>query len=58
MLYATCSIFPEENDEVVADLVASENKARQLPLPAGARPQRLPEAEHYGLDYPLMQDQD
>ena len=57
LLYATCSIFPEENDAVVAAFVASESTARQLPLPDGARPQWLPDAEHDGFYYALIQKQ-
>ena len=37
LLYATCSVFPEENDAVVARFVESESDARQLALPDGAR---------------------
>jgi 16S rRNA (cytosine967-C5)-methyltransferase len=57
LLYATCSIFPEENEAVVAAFVASENTARQLPLPDGARAQWLPDAEHDGFYYALIQKQ-
>jgi len=57
LLYATCSIFPGENEAVVAAFVASENTARQLPLPDGARAQWLPDAEHDGFYYALIQKQ-
>lgn len=57
LLYATCSIFPEENEAVVAAFVASEKAARQLPLPDGARAQWLPDAEHDGFYYALIQKQ-
>jgi 16S rRNA (cytosine967-C5)-methyltransferase len=57
LLYATCSIFPEENEAVVAAFVASENTARQLSLPDGARAQWLPDAEHDGFYYALIQKQ-
>ena len=57
LLYATCSIFPEENEAVVAAFSASENTARQLPLPDGARAQWLPDAEHDGFYYALIQKQ-
>ena len=57
LLYATCSIFPEENEAVVAAFVASEKTARQLPLPDGARAQWLPDAEHDGFYYALIQKQ-
>lgn len=57
LLYATCSIFPEENDAVVAAFVAGDSTARQLPLPDGARAQWLPDAEHDGFYYALIQKQ-
>jgi len=57
LLYATCSIFPEENEAVVAAFVDSEKTARQLPLPDGARAQWLPDAEHDGFYYALIQKQ-
>jgi 16S rRNA (cytosine967-C5)-methyltransferase len=57
LLYATCSIFPGENEAVVAAFVASESTARQLPLPDGARAQWLPDAEHDGFYYALIQKQ-
>ena len=55
LLYATCSIFPEENDAVVATFVEAESDARQLPLPDGARAQWLPDAEHDGFYYALIE---
>jgi 16S rRNA (cytosine967-C5)-methyltransferase len=55
LLYATCSIFPEENDAVVAKLIESESDARQLPLPDGARAQWLPNGEHDGFYYALIE---
>jgi len=55
LLYATCSIFPEENEAVVARFVESETNARQLPLPDGARPQSLPDDEHDGFYYALIE---
>jgi len=55
LLYATCSIFPEENDAVVATFVESQAGARQLPLPDGARAQWLPDNEHDGFYYALIE---
>ncbi len=57
LLYATCSIFPEENEAVVAAFVESERTARQLPLPDGARAQWLPDGEHDGFYFALIQKQ-
>jgi len=55
LLYATCSIFLEENDAVVATFVESETAARQLPLPDGARAQWQPDHEHDGFYYALIE---
>ena len=57
LLYATCSIFSEENEAVVAAFLASEKTARQLTLPDGARAQWLPDAEHDGFYYALIEKQ-
>ena len=57
LLYATCSIFPEENEAVVAAFVAGDSTARQLALPDAARAQWLPDAEHDGFYYALIQKQ-
>jgi len=34
MLYSTCSVLPEENEQAVAALMASEPAMRHVPLPA------------------------
>jgi 16S rRNA (cytosine967-C5)-methyltransferase len=57
LLYATCSVFPEENDAVVARFVESERDVRQLALPDGARAQWLPDDEHDGFYYALVEKQ-
>jgi 16S rRNA (cytosine967-C5)-methyltransferase len=57
LLYATCSIFPEENDAVVAAFIEAEARARQLPLPDGSRAQWLPDAQHDGFYYALIEKQ-
>ena len=54
MLYATCSIFPQENDAVVDAFVAAESRAERLPLADGAPAQWLPDAEHDGFYYALI----
>jgi 16S rRNA (cytosine967-C5)-methyltransferase len=41
LLYATCSVLPEENEGVVATFLRQTPAARSLPLPAGVA---LPEA--------------
>jgi len=45
LLYSTCSVLPEENDQVVAALVAAEPKVRPVALPAAAAvPGAIPRA--------------
>jgi 16S rRNA (cytosine967-C5)-methyltransferase len=57
LLYATCSVFPQENDEVVQAFVARTERARRLALPDGSAPQWLPDAEHDGFYYALIEKQ-
>jgi 16S rRNA (cytosine967-C5)-methyltransferase len=54
LLYATCSIFPQENDAVVGAFVQAEPRAQRLPLADGAPAQWLPDAEHDGFYYALI----
>ena len=55
LLYATCSVFPQENDGVISAFVARHAGARCLPLPDGGAAQWLPDAEHDGFFYALIQ---
>jgi 16S rRNA (cytosine967-C5)-methyltransferase len=55
LLYVTCSVFPRENDEVVEAFVARSPGARRLPLPDAQPAQLLPDAEHDGFFYALIQ---
>lgn len=65
LLYATCSVFHEENQQQVADFLARQPDAVQLPWqPPGAKDsspiyqqqgQLLPCAEHDGFYYALLQ---
>ena len=55
LLYVTCSVFPQENDDVVGAFVAQAPHARLLPLPDGLPPQLLPGARHDGFYYALIQ---
>jgi 16S rRNA (cytosine967-C5)-methyltransferase len=55
LLYATCSVFPLENEALIEAFVAAEPQARRLPLPDGAAPQWLPDAEHDGFYYALIE---
>jgi len=54
LLYATCSVFPQENDGVIDAFVARHSAARRLPLPDGGAAQWLPDAEHDGFFYALI----
>lgn len=54
LLYVTCSVFPQENEEVVEGFLAREGDARRLALPDAAAAQRLPDAEHDGFFYALI----
>ena len=54
LLYATCSIFPQENDAVVERFAAGEPTALRLSSGDGAPPQWLPNNEHDGFYYALI----
>jgi 16S rRNA (cytosine967-C5)-methyltransferase len=56
MVYATCSVFAQENGAQVEAFVGRQADARLLPiLLADAQPQPLPDAEHDGFYYALLQ---
>jgi 16S rRNA (cytosine967-C5)-methyltransferase len=55
LLYVTCSLFPQENEELVQSFVAHAPGARRVPLPDGEPAQLLPAAEHDGFYYALIQ---
>ncbi len=50
LLYATCSVFPEENGQQVASFIASQAQAELL-----AEEQLLPQGDHDGFYYALLQ---
>jgi 16S rRNA (cytosine967-C5)-methyltransferase len=54
MLYATCSVFAEENGRQVDAFLARHADARQLPTPIAAPRINLPDAEHDGFYYALL----
>ena len=57
LLYATCSVFPQENDAVIDAFVASAPGAARQALPDGGAAQGLPGAERDGFYYALIQKQ-
>jgi 16S rRNA (cytosine967-C5)-methyltransferase len=54
LLYVTCSLFPQENAQVVQAFLARAHDARSVLLPDGAQ-QWLPGPEHDGFYYALIQ---
>ena len=52
LLYATCSVFKQENQDVIDKFAAMTPGAQQLSLPIA---QLLPNAEHDGFFYALLQ---
>jgi len=59
LLYATCSVFRQENEQVVAAFLAQQPDARQLPviLPENSEGQLLPNDQHDGFFYALLRKQ-
>ena len=55
LLYATCSVFPEENSVVVQSFAARQGDARRLSLPELGDGQLLPTHEHDGFFYALLE---
>jgi 16S rRNA (cytosine967-C5)-methyltransferase len=55
LLYATCSVFIEENQYQIDAFLREQMDARQLPLPGLARGQLLPCSEHDGFFYALLE---
>jgi 16S rRNA (cytosine967-C5)-methyltransferase len=55
LLYATCSVFPEENNSVVAAFAARRGDARRLDLAGLAGGQLLPDDDRDGFFYALLE---
>jgi len=55
LLYATCSLFTEENERVVEAFLGAEPGARRRPLSDGQPAQWLPDDEHDGFYYALIE---
>lgn len=55
LLYATCSVFPQENEQTVGSFLARSDGARRLPLAGLDGGQLLPDARHDGFFYALLE---
>ncbi len=61
LLYTTCSVFHQENGQVIAEFLAQQSDARRLPvslpgnLPDNIKGQLLPNDQHDGFFYALLQ---
>jgi len=57
LLYATCSVFQQENEQVVAEFLSHQPDARRLPLslPNESQGQLLPNDQQDGFFYALLQ---
>ena len=55
LLYATCSVFPQENAQTIDFFLARSNGARHLPLAGLEGGQLLPDARHDGFFYALLE---
>jgi len=55
LLYATCSVFPQENAQTVESFLARSDGARRLPLAGLEGGQLLPDARQDGFFYALLE---
>ena len=54
LLYATCSVFRQENEQVIAAFLAQQPDARRLPPNLPDNGQLLPDDQHDGFFYALL----
>jgi 16S rRNA (cytosine967-C5)-methyltransferase len=56
LLYATCSVFKQENEEVIAKFLATTKSVQRVAvtLPEGSTGQLVPNAQHDGFFYALL----
>jgi 16S rRNA (cytosine967-C5)-methyltransferase len=56
LLYATCSVFCQENEQVITAFLAQQPDAQRLPveLPENSKGQLLPDDRHDGFFYALL----
>jgi 16S rRNA (cytosine967-C5)-methyltransferase len=55
LLYATCSVFEQENQQQIMAFLASQSDATMLPLPGLKEQQLIPCDHHDGFYYALLQ---
>jgi 16S rRNA (cytosine967-C5)-methyltransferase len=55
LLYATCSVFPQENAQTIGSFLARSDGARRLPLAGLGEGQILPDARQDGFFYALLE---
>ena len=55
LLYATCSVFPQENAQTIASFLGRNSGALRLPLAGLEGGQLLPDARHDGFFYALLE---
>lgn len=54
LLYATCSVFQQENEQVIANFLQQQPDAQRLPINEGNAGQLLPNEQHDGFFYALL----
>lgn len=55
LLYATCSVFPEENGQQIAAFLSRHQEAVRVPIDGGPDLQLLPRDDHDGFYYALLE---